>query len=119
MIVLNKFRSAVSDYAARVRLFQPNARLYLVSVLATGAAMGVYQLLFNFYVLSLGFDEALLGRLITTNQFTALALALPMGYLVDKVGRVPVLKVRSVLLGLLVAMMAAFPSVGIDRKSGV
>ena len=112
MIVLNKFRSAVSDYAARVRLFQPNARLYLVSVLATGAAMGVYQLLFNFYVLSLGFDEALLGRLITTNQFTALALALPMGYLVDKVGRVPVLKVRSVLLGLLVAMMAAFPSVG-------
>ena len=49
--------------------------------------MGVFRLLFNFFVLSLGFDEALLGNLITTSSFVALLAALPMGYLSDMIGR--------------------------------
>ncbi len=75
------------EYAARVSAFRPNARLYLLYVILTGAAMGVYRLLFNFYVLSLGYDEALLGWLVTTSSFTALLAALPMGYLADALGR--------------------------------
>jgi MFS family permease len=35
-----------------------------------------------------------------------------MGYLVDRIGRKSVLMARSVLLGLAVAMMALWPSVG-------
>jgi len=73
--------------------------------------MGVYRLIFNFYVLSLGYDEALLGKLITTNQFTALALALPMGFVVDRYGRKNGLIARSVLLAVAVAGAALFPSV--------
>ncbi len=106
-------RRVGGEYVARVRLFRPNARLYLLSVVVTGAAMGVYRLLFNFYVLSLGYDEALLGQLITTNQLTALILALPMGYLVDIIGRKSVLMARSLLLGLAVTVMALWPSVGV------
>jgi predicted MFS family arabinose efflux permease len=49
--------------------------------------MGVFRLIFNFYALSLGFDEALLGNLITTSSFVALIAALPMGYLADVIGR--------------------------------
>ena len=37
-----------------------------------GVAMGISQLLFNFYVLSLGYDERLLGQLITVTSMTAL-----------------------------------------------
>jgi len=73
--------------------------------------MGVYRLLFNFYVLSLGYDEKLLGSLITTNQFTALLLALPMGYIVDLWGRKNALITRSILLAVSVAGVAVFPSV--------
>ena len=109
--LVKRTKSTLGEYAARVRMFRPNARLYLVSVLATGAAKGVYRLLFNFYVLSKGYDEALLGNLITTHQFTALILSLPLGYLVDRVGRKPVLMARSVLLGLSVALMALWPSI--------
>jgi MFS family permease len=79
--------SVVQTYIARVRAFHPNARLYLVSALLTGAALGVYRLLFNFYMLSLGYDAKLLGQLITTVSMTALLTALPMGYLSDMIGR--------------------------------
>lgn len=90
----------LGDYARHLRLFQPNARLYLLSVVATGAAMGVLRLLFSFFILSLGHDEAVLGRLVTTSNLTALAAALPMGYLADRLGRK-----RSLLLaGLLVVV---------------
>jgi len=112
---LRALKSVLSTYLERLRLFSPNARLYLLTVLVTGIAMGVYRLLFNFYVLSLGdpFDEALLGQLITTNQATALILALPMGYAVDRWGRKNALITRSVLLAVSVALVSLWPSIGI------
>jgi len=103
--------NGLKDYFNRVRMFRTNARLYLLTVLITGATMGVYQLLFNFYVLSLGYDEAILGKLITTNQFTALLLALPMGYAVDRFGRKRALITRSILLAVSVAGAALYPSI--------
>jgi MFS family permease len=75
------------EYLGKVSAFQPNARWVLLNVVISGAAMGVYRLIFNFYALSLGFDEALLGNLVTTSSLTALLVALPMGYLADQLGR--------------------------------
>ncbi|HRQ33396.1 MAG TPA: MFS transporter, partial [Anaerolineales bacterium] len=89
-----------------IRAFKPNARFYLLNVIATGAAMGVFRLIFNFYALSLGFDEALLGNLITIGSFVALLVALPMGYLADLIGRKTSLIVSGVLLSVSIIAMA-------------
>jgi predicted MFS family arabinose efflux permease len=49
-------------------------------------------------VLSRGFDEALLGQLVTTSSLSALILALPMGYLADVLGRkTSLLLLRSII----------------------
>jgi MFS family permease len=80
-------RRVLETYWDRLSAFHPNARLYLLSVVLTGAATGVFRLLFNFFVLSQGYDEALLGMFVTTNSMTALLAALPMGYLSDFFGR--------------------------------
>ena len=87
LITRSQVGSTLLEYSSRVRSFRPNARLYLFNVIIAGAAMGVFRLLFNFYVLSLGFDEALLGKLVTTNNLTSLLVALPAGYLADQLGR--------------------------------
>jgi MFS family permease len=108
---LNTIKSTLSEYLGRLRMFRANARLYLLTVLITGIAMGVYRLIFNFYVLSLGYDEALLGKLITTNQFTALILALPMGFVVDRIGRKNGLVARSLLLAVSVLGAAIWPQI--------
>lgn len=84
---LGKVPRGIKAYLANIKKFSRNARLYLVNVIITGLAMGVFRLLLNFYVLSLGYDEALLGRLITTSSLTALIVALPMGYMADILGR--------------------------------
>ncbi|MEW6715946.1 MAG: MFS transporter [Chloroflexota bacterium] len=96
-------------YVSRVRLFRPNARLYLLNVVITGVTMGIFRLLFNFYVLSLGFDEAMLGMLITTSSFTALIAALPSGYLADILGRKASLIVGAALISTSVLGMVVWP----------
>jgi MFS family permease len=96
----------LGEYGSHVSAFKPNARLYLLNVIVTGAVMGVFRLLFNFYVLSLGFDEALLGNLITTSSFVALIVALPMGYLADTLGRKGALLISGALLSVSILAMA-------------
>jgi MFS family permease len=104
------------EYASRLGAFSANARLYLLYLIITGAAMGVFRLLFNFFAISLGFDEALLGNLVTISSMSALAAALPMGYLADALGRKRSLLIAGLLSSLaivLAVLPAAFPALGL------
>lgn len=100
------------NYRAQLSAFQPNARLYLVSVILTGAAMGIFRLLFNFYVLSQGYNEALIGNLTTTTSMTSLLMAVPMGYLADLLGRKRSLLLGSGLVSVAIVVMVLAPSQG-------
>ena len=107
--ILSGVRNGLKIYSQRVRKFHPNARLYLVNVILAGVAMGIFSLLFNFFVLSRGFDEALLGQLVTTSSLTALAMALPMGYLADLLGRKASLLLSGAATCLAILFMVLFP----------
>ena len=87
-------------YIERIKAFSPNARKYLLSIIIYGTAIGVYRLLFNFYILSLGYDEALVGNLVTTPVITSLVTAFPMGYLADLIGRKTSLIIGYLVTGL-------------------
>ncbi|MFZ3070011.1 MAG: MFS transporter [Anaerolineaceae bacterium] len=103
--------SFVKTYISRVAAFSPNARKYLISIMIFGAAMGVYQLLFNFYVLSLGYNEAILGNLVTARSATSLIVALPMGYAADIIGRKNSFILGNAGVGLGIILMILFPSI--------
>jgi MFS family permease len=98
-------------YIRRVGAFSRNARLYLISAVLTGAALGVYRLLFNFYVLSLGHNESLLGQLITTTSLTALLAAVPMGFLADRLGRQKSLLLGGIGVSAAIGVMIGWPGV--------
>jgi MFS family permease len=103
------FGSVLVEYGSRVKAFRPNARLYLLYVIVIGAAMGVFRLLFNFYVLSLGYDEALIGSLVTVSSLAALIMALPMGYLADYLGRKQSLILSGIFMGIALMVMVFWP----------
>lgn len=103
--------AGVRLYLDKVRLFRPNARLYLASLIVSGVAYGIYGLLFNFYVLSLGYNEALLGQLLTTSSLVALLSALPAGYVSDRVGRKRALFLSSLMTTAAVVGLVTWRSV--------
>ena len=106
-------RSFFMDYAKHIQLFTRNARLYLLYVVITGAAFGIFRLLFNFYALSLGYDEALLGKLVTVTSLTALLVALPSGYLADRIGRKASLISAGGITAVAILLMVLFPLTGV------
>jgi MFS family permease len=101
---------SLKDYSEHLISFRPNARLYLTYGIISGIALGIFRLLFNFYALSLGFDEKLLGNLVTTSNLTALIVALPMGYLADYLGRKSSLLIAGAIVCLSIGMMVIWPT---------
>jgi MFS family permease len=99
----------LETYWTRIKQFSPNARLYLVSAILTGAALGVYSLLFNFYVISLNMDVNIAGQLASINSTTALVLAIPMGYIADILGRKKSLIISGAAVSLAIAGMVVWP----------
>jgi MFS family permease len=107
--VLASINRNVKDYGEHLVAFRLNARLYLIYAIIAGVSMGVYQLIFNFYILSLGFDEKMVGNLATTTAVTALVFALPMGYLADTIGRKNSLLISAVLVSFSIGIMVIWP----------
>jgi len=104
-----KSRASINDYLDHMRAFRINARLYIISAIILGVGLGIFRLLFNFYALSLGYDEAVLGRFVTVNNLTALLFALPAGYLSDQIGRKVSLIFASALGALSILGMVIWP----------
>ena len=105
--------NVLQTYWTRVKQFSPNARLFLASIILTGAALGIYRLLFNFYVLSLNMDASVVGQLTSTNSMTALILAVPMGFLADLLGRKKAFIIGGLAVCLSIAGMVLWPFKGI------
>lgn len=101
------------DYASAIRQFTPNARLYLAGSLLVSFSTGLLYLLFNLYVLSLGYDQAFVGLLASLPSFVIAAAAVPASFLIPRWGFR-----RSLLVGLAVYTLAQlawvlFPTRGI------
>jgi MFS family permease len=103
--VLLRMRGGLKEYTGKLRLFRRNARLFLLNSATIGIAFGIYGLLFNFYVLSLGYDEAMAGRLLTTSSLVVLVGALPMGYVCDRIGRKPAMVLSTLTISISVLGM--------------
>ena len=107
----HKTSNFLRGYIDRLQAFHPNARLYLLNAVITGASLGIFRLLFNFFILSKGYDSALLGTFITISSLTSLICALPMGYLADRLGRKFSLILGAMTVVGSVVVMALAPSI--------
>lgn len=75
--------------------FNRETRLFLLSTLLFGFSFSVWELFFNLYFLSLGFNQDMLGLIRSATPISALLLGLPLGILSDRIG-----PRKSMLIGL-------------------
>jgi MFS family permease len=76
-----------SDYRDAVRNFSRPVRHYLLGELLAWTAFGIFQVLFNLYLLQAGFQPAFIGRAISLHGAGMAIAALPAGLLADRWGR--------------------------------
>ena len=78
---------ALRAYVRRVGGFSRNVKLYLGGAIVRSMAFSIFQLLFNLYLLSLGFDAAFVGLISISRGISSLVFSLPAGLIADRIGR--------------------------------
>jgi len=96
-ILLMNLLAGPDGYASRIKLFSPNARMYLLFVFLTTLNAGIYGVIFNLYILSLGFKEDFLGLILSLSSGSIGLFALPAAFVCDRVGRKNTLLLSSIL----------------------
>jgi hypothetical protein len=84
--------------------------MYLLGVVLVGVRTAIYRILFNYYVLNLGYEEGLITVLITASVMAMAVSVLPLSYIVDFVGRRSslIFSISGTILTLVVMLL--FPS---------
>lgn len=75
------------EYLATARRFSRNARLFLGYALMSQTGSGIWTVMFNLYLLRLGFSTAFVGIYLMVEMAFHGLVAFPAGLIADKVGR--------------------------------
>jgi MFS family permease len=78
----------MAPLAVRARLFglSPQVRRILIFSLLFGLAFNIADLLFNFYLVSLGYGTDTAGLMSTLSRAAGMLLGVPLGLLIDRMG---------------------------------
>ncbi len=92
------------DYLRNMCGFNVNVRLFLVQTFIAGIYSGIYGVVFNLYVLHMGFDTGFLGLLLSISLLASALASIPAGMLCDRYNHKAIL----VIFGLL-SLLAVLP----------
>lgn len=77
-------------------------RIFLLVNVLEGVILSMWMLIFNFYILELGFDRPYLGLVNSAASIASLVFGIPLGILSDRIGRK-----KALLIGVGVYVLAA------------
>jgi MFS family permease len=97
---LTVLETAWRDYVEAARAFSRPARLYLLAELLAWTGHGVFQVVFNLYLVEAGFQETFVGRAVSLNAVGLALAALPAGLAAERWGRLRCLTAGAALEGL-------------------
>lgn len=89
----------LTEYAQQFKRFQRNARLYLISNALSGVTTGILLILYNLYLVSLGYHTDFVGAVLFAGTIGAGLAIFPAGVCVDRFSGKVVLIGSSALIG--------------------
>ncbi|HTI14431.1 MAG TPA: MFS transporter [Dictyobacter sp.] len=98
------------EYIRQFGRFQRNARLYLISNALSGVTLGIITVLYNLYLIALGYNTAFVGLVLFVGTIGAGAAIFPAGFCIDRLGGKAILIWASVLIGIAGAGQMLFRS---------
>jgi len=81
------YSETYDGYISRIRHFSHNARAYVAYYFLLSVHLGIYGVIFNLYILRLGFREDLLGLMLSIVFISTGLAAVPAALLCDRIGR--------------------------------
>jgi MFS family permease len=88
------------EYVRQFRRFRRNARLFLISNVLSGVTTGILLVLYNLYLVSLGYGADFVGAVLFVGTIGAGLAIFPAGVIVDRVSGKAILLWSTALIGL-------------------
>lgn len=90
----------LSEWATYWRKFDRNVRLLLIASLLTQTGSGMFNVIYNLYVYSLGYTEILIGSIVSISSLATVLIVLPAGYLSDRMDRRRLIMLSGIIVAL-------------------
>lgn len=84
--MVDKLKRAIVGYFDEVGNFNRNIKLSLLATVLGGVAQGIFNVVFNLYILSMGITEDVLGGILSAGPFAHAIASIPLGFLSELVG---------------------------------
>ncbi|MDX5475841.1 MAG: MFS transporter [Bacillaceae bacterium] len=68
-------------------LYNKNIRLFFITNILTQIGLGIFMIMYNFYIRELGYSEQVNGNMIAMTALASAIILIPAGIISDKIGR--------------------------------
>ncbi len=79
-------KNGLIDYIQKIKSFNREAKLFLLTVVLTQLLNGGYQVVFNLYLNSLGYQSDFIGTVESVRLISGAVLGIPLGIMASRIG---------------------------------
>lgn len=76
-----------NEWAEQIKCYNRNIKLTFIANILTQVGLGIFMVIYNFYIRELGFNELVNGKVISMTSLATALVLIPAGIMSDKVGR--------------------------------
>jgi len=109
--IFKSIKKPIYNYLNQIKKFNKNIRLLLFSSMFSFLAMGIFNVNFNLYILSLGIEPDGLGNILSAAPFATMFASIPIGFLAEKLGFRKVFIFIYSVSGLALLLQVATPNI--------
>lgn len=85
-MIVSRLLKVGRNYIEQIKMFTPNIRLIFMASILSGISTGIFGVVFNLYILSLGIKADGLGQILSAGPFAHIFAAIPIGFLGEIIG---------------------------------
>lgn len=103
----------ISGWSTQFKGYNRNVRLFLLASILSNIGMGMFMVIYNYYIRELGFDEQVNGKVIAMTATAQAIMLLPAGLLSDRFGRKKIILTGASFAGILFILRAVLTQEGL------
>lgn len=86
----------IGNWSAQLKGYNKNVRLFFLSSILGHIGMGIFMIIYNYYIRELGFDDQVNGKVIAMTATAQAIMLLPAGIISDRLGRKKIIFVGAI-----------------------
>lgn len=92
------------EWSAQIKTYNQNIRLAILANIFIQIGLGIFMVIYNFYIRELGYSEQVNGQVISMTSLATALILIPAGLLSDRFGRKKVMLMGAIATGLVLLL---------------